>query len=215
MKEKPILFSSPMVRAILGGRKTVTRRVISGVPMFSAEHDAMWRPHACPPGGAIPDEWSWWEGPFHGPSLYHKQKIPYRAGNRLWVREAMDLGADPVCYVADKVPVETDGGEQDLWMDRYKRNHCPGIHMPRWASRITLEVTGVKVERLQDISAADSVAEGVECETCAAMQASACGGNGCFASLAAFRDLWNSINGPGSWDHNPWVVAISFERVTP
>lgn len=87
------------------------------------------------------------------------------------------------------------------------------IHMPRWASRLTLVVTGVKVERLQSISPADTIAEGAQCPTCEAMGSSACARMGCFASMQAFRDLWNSIHGPDAWDANPWVICLTFRPI--
>jgi hypothetical protein len=84
------------------------------------------------------------------------------------------------------------------------------IFCPRWASRLTLIVESVKVERLQDISAAETISEGVQCATCIAMHKSACLGLGCFASRQAFIALWTAINAPGSWEANPWVAAITF-----
>jgi len=120
-----------------------------------------------------------------------------------------------VIYRAD-VPATEPPASAVLTMDRLMWGGAqelkwnPSIHMPRWASRLTLTVTDVRVQRLQDISAADSIAEGVECETCAAMAQSACHGKGCFSSLADFRALWNSLHGPDAWDANPWVVALTF-----
>ena len=130
----------------------------------------------------------------HAPML-----CPYAPGDRLYVREAHKLIDRHCDYRAD-------------WPEENQRffNWRPSIHMPRWASRLTLTVTDVLVQRLQDISAADSIAEGVECETCAAMGQSACHGRGCFASIDAYRTLWNSLHGPAAWDANPWCVAVSF-----
>jgi len=85
---------------------------------------------------------------------------------------------------------------------------------PRWASRITLEVTGVKVERLQDIKGADIIAEGSRCQGCFDTGRSACMDGGCFAARDAFRALWNSINGPGAWEANPWVAAYTFRVIS-
>lgn len=130
--------------------------------------------------------------------------LRYAVGDRLWVREThyvwsagnRDGTGRRISYRATEPDAPTG------W--------TVSIHMPRWASRLTLTVTGVKVERLNGISAADTIAEGVECETCVAMRQSACNGRGCFASIQAFRDLWNSINGPTAWEANPWVVAATF-----
>jgi hypothetical protein len=197
MADKPILFSAPMVRAILDGRKTVTRRVLKTQPPAHHRLVGLYAPGLTAvfnPAGKSSE---------FDASADIKVRLSYAPGDRLWVREAMDLAADPVCYVADREPVETTEYEQDLWMDRYKRDHCPGIHMPRWASRLTLIVTAVKVERVQDISRGDAMLEGCP-----------------FPNMAAgpnprdwFRDLWNSINGPGAWDANPWVAAISFRVI--
>lgn len=89
----------------------------------------------------------------------------------------------------------------------WKRIWKPSIHMPRWASRITLEVTGVRVERLQDISEADAIAEGAPWAACGAPQEG--------SHKAGFAQLWESINGSNSWSTNPWVWVIEFKRVTP
>ena len=212
MKERPIIFSAPMVRAILDGRKTQTRRVVKGVRMFSAEHDARWNPHVIRPGGACPDSWSWWEGPAHGPSMYHEAACPYgRPGDRLWVRETF---SGPHCFEAGAgcgkaaTPPSKWGRSSRIWYwadgnplrGDWTRPR-PSIHMPRWASRITLEVTGVRVERLQDISANDAVAEGVMDWA-----------TGPTSPQRDYRALWESINGPGSWNANPWVWVVEFKR---
>lgn len=185
MIEKPILFSGPMVRAILDGRKTQTRRIVN--PQPSIEMDAE-------PGGysRVP---MW-----NGRELSHVQCPLGQPGDKLWVREKW---AAP--HTCDHLPprmiphdanihyaaTEELGGL--LWR--------PSIHMPRWASRIDLEITGDSVERLQDISAADAVAEG-----CSALP-----DNG--IAQARFADLWQAINGPGSWYENPWVWVIEFRRI--
>jgi hypothetical protein len=190
MTDRPIIFSAPMVRALLDGRKTQTRRVLgktSGrVNIFNAE--IAWADsYVMDPGNA---EW-------------RARYTPYAPGDRLYVREAIDKASDRdgVFYRAD---YEAQHG------DATGLGWRPSIHMPRWASRLTLTVTEVRVQRLQEISAGDSIAEGVECETCTAMGQSACHGRGCFASIDAYRTLWNSLHGPDAWDANPWVVALTF-----
>lgn len=218
MSDKPILFSAPMVRALLAGTKTQTRRVIRGVPMFSAGYDGQWRPHVLPPGGAMPDAWSWWEGPSHGPSMYHHQKLSIAKDDRLYVREhwrtqskayddlaPSDMDADyPVIYEADA------DWSQNKTVGRFRQ----GMHMPRWASRITLTVTNVRVQRLQDISDEDALAEGCKAirEFCYVFDSTAYGRSGlCHSSpVIAYSILWDEINGPGSWDANPWVAAYTF-----
>lgn len=220
MTDRPILFSGPMVRALLDGRKTQTRRGVKDVPMFSAEYDRQWRPHAIPPGGAMPDHWTWWEGPSHGPTLYHRAKIAFAPGDRLWVRETYyqrghwapvpgkctKQGRQKWAFIpADDVvrfdaPAEFRLGRHTADPATVAWHKRLGRFMPRAASRLTLTVTNVRVERLQDISGSDAVAEGVR---------SRLPDNG--IAQAEYRDLWDSINGKGAWDANPWVAAISFD----
>lgn len=179
MTDRPIIFSAPMVNALLAGRKSQTRRVLKPLPRRTIFFDAK------------------------AAGLDQFQEPPYAPGDRLYVREAIDKASDRdgVFYRAD---YEAQHG------DATGLGWRPSIHMPRWASRLTLTVTEVRVQRLQEISAGDSIAEGVECETCTAMGQSACHGRGCFASIDAYRTLWNSLHGPDAWDANPWVVALTF-----
>jgi hypothetical protein len=181
MKERPILFSAPMVRALLDGSKTQTRRVVKPTPEWIGQSGVLsYRgrvglPHALCPYG--------------------------QPGDRLWVREThMDLGA---CYLyrADA------SAEQERAIVAPRQPWRPAIHMPRAASRITLEITGVRVERLQDISEADALEEGITYNDIP--------NNGLDPMRARtwFRGLWESINGPGSWEANPWVWAVSFNRL--
>lgn len=202
MTDRPILFSAPMIKALLAGRKTQTRRIIKPQPRrFSPEHERKWFAHAIPSGSheGKPTEWTWWEGPPHGPSLYHMGDVRYAPGDLLWVREAWaDAGPHGLRYYA------TD----DVHDLRRKR---PSIHMPRWASRLTLEVTQVRVQRLQEISEADAIAEGCPGRL---------GRNPDFPDewdphpVEEFRDLWAEINGkrPGAtWADDPWIVALTFK----
>jgi len=203
MTDKPIIFSGPMVRALLDGQKTQTRRILKPQPDTKN-------------GGTI------WSGTPFGPLSYNGtwpdgtrsiQSVPYAPGDRLYVREALALDGHPEPsnrYQADDAPLLWKTRDQAVWLSEYARDVAPSIHMPRWASRLTLTVTEVRVQRLQEISAADSIAEGVECDTCTAMGQSACHGRGCFASIDAYRNLWNSLHGPDAWDANPWICAISF-----
>lgn len=168
MTDHPIIFSAPMVRALIEGRKTMTRRLA-------------------------------WRGPvtqFY-PSSWQKVK----PGDRLWARENFNVlaptisadGPHSCIYLADNT------GPQHLM--KWK----PSIHMPRWASRLTLEVTAVKVERLQAISCADAIVEGItpagnsltiDCDTPDPRE--------------GFKSLWESLHGTGSWDADPEVVALTF-----
>ena len=189
MKERPILFSAPMVRALLAGTKTQTRRIIKPQHLAFFNQDA----------AAMLSYWN-------------ERPLPYgQTGDRLWVRETFghferNQHFKPGCNVYYRA----DGNclELEPWR--------PSIHMPRWASRITLEITSVRVERLQDISEADAIAEG-----CTQNH------NGYYwggphpvsglkqlaTAKGAYQDLWESINGPDSWAANPWVWAIEFKRL--
>jgi hypothetical protein len=191
MGDKPILFSAPMIRALMGGRKTQTRRVLKPQPVPCLSWDD-------PPAGTYPSAAGW-------------SRYPYAPGDRLWVREAFSYetldvdrnGFLPPWYWADGNPTSGD-------FTRPK----PSIHMPRWASRLTLTVTDVRVQQLQKISGEDCIAEGVSCETCAASWSvgrSACNQRGCFENRQNFRTLWNSLHGPDAWAANPWVVALTFD----
>lgn len=206
-KERPILFSGPMVRAILEGRKTQTRRVVKPQPPASCYYDINGNQNkACCmfdapdlPGGV---------GfcPPTAKSSDHLLPCPYGGpGDRLWVRETwFDNGADwNGC--SDKTPARcvfrADGEFSDHFPEDYMHaKWSPSIHMPRWASRITLEVKAVRVERLNDISEDDAIAEGVEpSPMCDARD--------------RFCNLWVSVYGDGSFDANPWVWVVEFERV--
>jgi hypothetical protein len=213
MRERPILFSAPMVRAILEGRKTMTRRVAKLKPWHRIEEKE---------DGS---HWPWME--IDGADMGHWLPCPYGApGDRLWVRETFydPLDGQSVMYRAD--------GELDanLWDAGVRWQ--PSIHMPRRASRITLEITAVRVERLQDISEADAIAEGLKRITKdggATVKHGIPDRDGLPGTddtgwpwrdwsadpCVAFRRLWESINGPGSWDANPWVWVVGVRRVTP
>lgn len=216
MADRPILFSAPMVRALLDGRKTQTRRVIKPEPLGNF--------------GGIERDGSWL---FTKGCAYGKIKPSFAVGDRLWVRESWWIATryscgstpggceipppplahrkgNPVHYSADGNPPNCANrvyGEDGLrggafaapdpyaiWIKK------PSIHMPRWASRLTLIVADVRVERLQDISGEDAVAEGVR---------SRLPDNG--VAQQDFADLWSAINGAASWHANPWVVAVSFD----
>ena len=175
MKERPILFSALMVRALLVGTKTQTRRVVKRLEVRASMPEPEWQSllKCCPYG---------------------------QPGDRLWVREAFQhdpLNAGAFVYRAS-VRAET---VFDKW--------TPSIHMPRKASRITLEVTGVRVERLQDISEADAVDEGMRPTTTARALH---GESRDPPAYTQYADLWEQINGPGSWDANPWVWVVEFQR---
>jgi len=175
-----------MVRAILAGTKTQTRRVVKPQPVGNA--DVQFRVAAAVT--LAPD----------GKQL----RCPYgQTGDRLWVRETFAPLTKGFAYAADPVWNEPPGGR---WM--------PSIHMPRIASRIDLEITAVRVERLNDISEADARAEGAPPSHPSIDRISREYG---FADFPRswYGQLWDQINGAGSWAANPWVWCIEFKRVAP
>ncbi len=208
MKVRPILFSAPMVRAILEGRKTVTRRILKVQPEiepmrwkpFKTENKrASWAPQSNSGKMFLNSTW--------GPIC-----CPYgQPGDQLWVRETFCIGYALGGGRFTAIPFSS--GEcrafyratDDDKPDEAQRNWKPSIYMPRWASRINLEVTGIKVERLQDITAEEAIAEGIEWFDDFRI-------NDRLPPIA-YRALWESINGTGSWDLNPWVWCVSFKRI--
>lgn len=210
MRERPILFAGPMVRAILGGEKTVTRRVMKPQPTPSNMGGHSW---PCPIHQTmlhVEQEMQNGEGIWGGLA---DSACPHGApGDRLWVRETFaTLSAgqyEPVKpaygYGQEVRFAATDPlADCDVGVRGYPWR--PSIHMPRWASRILLEITAVRVERVQDISDEQALAEGVD-QTNTSIPGYA---------RQRFQDLWESINGAGSWDANPWVWVVEFKRITP
>jgi hypothetical protein len=212
-KERPILFSGPMVRALLDGSKTQTRRVVKPQPIEDARFVG---------GYYVPGPKRTETSKIAVEAPYVHLACPYgQPGDRLWVREAFDFlpsgGPDQpqACEIVYWATGSTEprSAPHDYNPMIYGHQKVrPSIHMPRWASRITLEITRVRVVRLQDISDADCVAEG-----CGALQAAI----GCPMTSAPgetiprtmFRALWESINGPASWAANPWVWAVDFRKL--
>ena len=240
MRERPILFSAPMVRAILGGTKTQTRRMVKcNIPICGVASSEDWvhcmavRMPVYPSQEEINKKIEQIKGSIH-PLISEfghlfSVRCPYgKPGDRLWVREAFSgpHSVDglppsewnpcawncPIWYWADGNPIQGD------WT-----RPRPSIHMPRWASRILLEVTGVRVERIQDISEADAQAEGIvsrrigtgDARTgCRDAFGLACDDSVWASStIQAYGALWESINGPDSWSANPWVWVVEFRRV--
>lgn len=186
MSDRPIIFSGPMVRALLEGRKTQTRRVLKPQPAPGSYRLSMYDPKGFAAFG-------------HDASAFkEKVRLPYAPGDRLYVREAIDKVSVPgsVDYRADYEAAFGDG--------RGLGWH-PSIHMPRWASRLTLTVTEVRVQRLQDISEADAFAEG-----CVRWGMDSPQGSVHYTVVEDFKRLWNSLHGTEAWDANPWVVALTF-----
>lgn len=200
MKERPILFSAPMVRALLSGTKTQTRRIVKPprniVSLYRPFPNEPENVHGVDADGLI----GWYAVP---------AACPYgQPGDRLWVRETFCL-SESAPYAdgkSDAKPLyRADFKPEDDQPWYWK----PSIFMPRWASRITLEVVSVRVERLQDISEADAVAEGCtdpDKRTIAPRTI-------CHASARTeYMALWEKINGGGSWAANPWVWVVEFKK---
>jgi hypothetical protein len=199
IKERPMLFSSPMVQAVVSGNKTQTRRVVK-LPKkarWGTDYD----------GQVVFDDGS----TFGCEMAVDEMSCHYgRIGDRIWVRETfsavVNIGTD-----------KNGDTAKDLFSYNYKADLTAPIggywkspiHMPRAASRILLEIIDVRVERLHDISKQDAIAEGIKTQT----------GMYCGVSLAyyspidAYKDIWESINGAGSWSKNPWVYVIDFKVV--
>lgn len=198
MAEKPILFSAPMVRAILAGRKTQTRRVMKLTDSGRVKIGAKQWP---------PDDTNAVEG------------CPVSPGDVLWVRETWK--PDP-SWGRGKIPTpQLSPGDNMLYRASLSEEHpkfpwCPwrpSIHMPRWAARIFLEVTGVRIERLNDISEEDAYAEGATPIECSRESLIFGTQKARYRFRDGFRDLWESINGPGSWAENPWVWVYTFKKL--
>lgn len=206
----PVIFSGPMVRAILDGRKTQTRRLA-------------WNVFRCP----LDD----WDKPWRNPTPWYRRYEKFQAGERpwLWAKETWgDKDADhPRCIdgrkplPGDRLVFRANPGDDAQWSAAPGHPGLadfvwrPSIHMPKWASRLSLEVTDMKIERLQDISEEDAGAEG--CILGPPPERDDWGWIGApglpdrFHASEAFRDLWNSIHGPDAWAQNPEVVAVTFK----
>lgn len=223
MKERPIILNAEMVRALLDGRKTQTRRPVKGsrawpIKFVGGKGDfddpSCW-------GFEDPNSAEWWllnagENENQIPSPFGK------IGDRLWVRETFHLShTNTVTYKADFGscnPFNEDECGEDVSMvgEKWK----PSIHMPRWASRILLEVTDIRVERVQDISKSDCLAEGIQrtdweysCEPYRNYhQPKMAPGRNCSTPEMSFCSLWQSIYGD-SWDKNEWVWVVDFKLI--
>lgn len=260
MTDRPILFSGPMVRAILDGRKTQTRRLIkwnNELPVFCG-------PRGC---GSDPTCWGWEDHDYGDWITLEKdpgQRMGWRdlqasvsVGDRLWVREAWRVGAwhynnseiavdycdgprkewlgvddpDILHRLIDQSRADAEKAKVPLWDSYYEYSWGPGagpcrwrpsIHMPRWASRLTLTVTDVRAQRLQDISEEDAIAEGLQHfnEDCLLHYSGTCQHEKEWFSdfdrwdtepIEAYRMLWDSLNAKRApWDSNPWVAAYTF-----
>ncbi len=224
--DRPTLFSAPMVRALLAGTKTQTRRVVKPQPIPATTEVGTFH-HPDDDDGRGPRYWSGGPDP-ENPGYSYIQPdwaipCPYgQPGNRLWVRENFRPIYPQDLTYNNGQPIEYDYAATYKHGDRLgdflgiKPKWKPSIHMPRAASRITLEITGVRVERLQDITADDSMAEGIVRLPDGGYAADTDGRHYHAASAwYSYGSLWEAINGPGSWEANPWVWVVEFKRVKP
>lgn len=216
MTDRPMIFSGPMVRALLDGRKTQTRRVLKPQP---PNHVQIYR---------VGSVWDWRDGTRGG-----YVKVPFAIGDRIWVRETWAEDAEPVCcgrphpivgpgrngemeYVGEECcgspepsPIITYRAEVAPEYKPYsERGWRSPIYMPRWASRITLVVTDVRVQRLHEISEEDAISEGV-----GPTLVSPDGGSA--PHVETYIELWNSLNAKRGypWESNPWVCALTFDVI--
>lgn len=207
MADRPILYSGPMVVAQLEGRKGQTRRLPTRLKRFgkitefgastTKGYDFTFR-----------DKAKRWHDLKHDELL---KVLPWQVGDRLYVRETLRRKDGVWHYAADGALVtldETDRRVPDMvsWAHHREGDVCVAIHMPRWASRLTDIVTDVRVQRLQEISEEDAKAEG--CPACSRRVVGLEGG--CPSFICGYRQLWGQINGAGSWDANPWIIALTF-----
>ena len=242
---KPILFTGPMVLAILNGTKTQTRRIMKNQPV-SVEWWKHGEPSDSQNGVAVmrDENGSGWSscGKFRCPYLHPNMcALPAVVNSNLedkenhksllWVKETWKPHYD--CMLGTCVRYRADGlnvkptlwdHDQGGWceMNEETTQWRPSIFMPRWASRLTLEIVKVRVERLQDISEEDVRAEGIKTSVGSGMiegevayhfttNSGYC--RGLAGARLAYSDLWESINGPGSWAKNPWVWVIEFKKL--
>ena len=171
MKSRPIIFSAPMVRALLEGRKTQTRRICKEQPPDNGKKNQIW----------------WPDGKGWDMAMFNVFQSRWRVGDELWVRERVRVNKHLGEYIY-RDDVSDDVAAGFAW--------CPSIHMPREASRLTLVLTDVRVQRVQEIDKWDAFAEGI-----AKTEPN---------PVASYRSLWESINGDGSWAENSWVWALTF-----
>lgn len=213
MKERPILFTPENAQKSHDGLKTETRR-LNGLEQFNAQPDR-WR---------LEGDTFVFDGGFEYVPV---PRCPYGGvGDRLWVREAWRVTGGKEYEYQQRIEDVHYRGDINESIEFGPAKWRPSIHMPRWACRTVLELTGVRVERLQDCSEADARAEGAAfvCELCGcdldtdhgAAVHFACDDPDCerASHREGFMRLWESINGAGSWDANPWVWVLEFRRVT-
>ncbi|HHS9827738.1 hypothetical protein H8L55_15300 [Klebsiella quasipneumoniae] len=221
MKERGMIFNGEMVRAILDGRKTQTRRIMT-VQSESSEFGLRYIAES-----SLAKEvgmYFWSQSDACGMKARSKPfACPYgKPGDRIWVREAFRVHS----RATDVATLVYKASERNSWTEQTHRvpvavcnkpatpeKWTPSLHMPRWASRILLEITDVRVERLNAISQEDAQAEGMELTGWRPTYSDPDSGGKVMTPYDNFAELWSSIYGDESWKANPWVWVISFKRV--
>lgn len=225
MKFIPILFSTPMVNAILGNRKTMTRRT-NGLELVNNDPDGyefMFELDYITNGGKTGLEFFFTESyGLAGTKSRYGQRCPYgQIGDVLWVREKFQLvtpyGPEDYYFgYADNSFSDNEASDKYYFCNSYEWK--PSIHMPKEACRIFLEITNIRVERLRDITQEDAIAEGIKTYFSTLFQEDRyhdyLNQDSTWRSpISSFESLWQSINGHESWDSNPWVWVIEFKRI--
>jgi hypothetical protein len=208
VKERPIILSEEMILSFLSGRKDHLRTVVDPQPTkVSKEHERRWYANVIPPGGCIPNKWSWWEGPWHGQSLYHEDKCPWgKQGDRIWVKEPFcDNGGGIIEYKATSI------SRAGSWSSSSK--------MSRKNSRLVLEIEDIWVEMLKDISKESAIREGVlpEHSWPSSLEEILSShvllehyGEG---AKNYFPDYWDKNNPNNPWESDPWVWAMKVKVI--
>jgi hypothetical protein len=208
VKERPILFNTPMVQAILSGQKTQTRRIVNKAPTTEINHRLI----------ALDNGWNWQvdqQGivPTMHREIHNPMVCPFgQIGDRLWVRETFRLYDLDECPHADfpcgcprngtpLYKASHDCGDGEKWK--------PSIHMPRSACRLILEITNIRIERLNDITSEDAKAEGFDYST----HPSAIQMGYAIGAKTNFRVTWEQIYGHNEWNKNPWVWVVEFKVI--
>ena len=214
MTERPILFNSQMVKAILEGRKTQTRRAVKGLPVTHDFHGwIMDSTRKKDEGKAC---WAIGDSPLLNNPI--RARCPFgQVGDQLWIRETFgfeirSVGGSPHEQLVFRASKPNAIRLRDCDGKAWPMKWTPSLHMPRWASRIQLEITDIRVERLQDISQSDAIAEGGPPSHPSINAVSRSFGFPDF-SRSWFAQTWQSIYGSESWDSNPWVWVVEFRRL--
>jgi len=240
-KDRPIIFSAPMVRALLEGRKTMTRRVLK--PCVDIPQAICWVPETA--AGVSFAREGWWTAQIGERTYTGAARVGYELGQRLWVRESWQTGSTcngpQISFRAtpDFFEINAWDGPDEGCGPSFNYDRCPGsrfyewlpdvlsrdgpwrspIHMPRWASRLTLIIHAVRVERLQDISEDDALREGIrrvhhgDGEYYYHYERDDPDPKNWVHADYAYHELWEQLHGSDSWSANPWVAAISFRVI--